>query len=217
MGKDEKLSLDKLIQESLLYDSPLTEKQKDILNAAEKLFSDQGYSDTPTAEIAKKAGVTEKTLFKHFPTKADLLRRVMFPLILRIVVPSQLDHMKNLIQKANDMDELFRSIFRDRLALVSRHGHKLKFVVGELLKNDDLRLQVIDLWKGGLWSEVVQMIDRMKKAGKIRTDISSEIVARSMLSMIASYVFASQIIPNKWDHEKDVDQIAKIFIKGISP
>ena len=37
------------------------------------LFAERGYDATTTAEIARRAGVSEMTLFRHFPTKASFL------------------------------------------------------------------------------------------------------------------------------------------------
>ncbi len=37
-----------------------------ILAAAERLFAERGYAGTRTAEIARAAKLTERTLFKHF-------------------------------------------------------------------------------------------------------------------------------------------------------
>jgi AcrR family transcriptional regulator len=44
-----------------------------LLQAALELFSEQGYDATTTAAIARRAGVSEMTLFRHFATKDALL------------------------------------------------------------------------------------------------------------------------------------------------
>ncbi|MFB9962304.1 TetR/AcrR family transcriptional regulator [Sinosporangium siamense] len=44
-----------------------------ILDAAEELFAGGGYDATPTAEIAKVAGVPKGLLFHYFPKKIDVL------------------------------------------------------------------------------------------------------------------------------------------------
>ncbi len=44
-----------------------------LQQSALRLFQDQGYDATGTAQIAADAGVSEVTLFRHFPTKASLL------------------------------------------------------------------------------------------------------------------------------------------------
>jgi len=43
-----------------------------ILNAAMRLFNAKGYAATTTASIAKEAGVTEKTMYRHFKNKEVL-------------------------------------------------------------------------------------------------------------------------------------------------
>ncbi|HEY6845703.1 MAG TPA: helix-turn-helix domain-containing protein [Terracidiphilus sp.] len=41
--------------------------------AALELFRERGYEHTTAAEIAAKAGVTERTFFRHFPDKREVL------------------------------------------------------------------------------------------------------------------------------------------------
>lgn len=44
-----------------------------IVQAAYELFTAHGYNATTIAEIARRAGVSPRTLFRHFPTKDALL------------------------------------------------------------------------------------------------------------------------------------------------
>ncbi len=44
-----------------------------IASAAARLFAKDGYVETGVARIAEEAGVSLPTLFRYFPTKADLL------------------------------------------------------------------------------------------------------------------------------------------------
>ncbi len=50
---------------------PRTISDQQIVDAAREVFLEQGFSAT-TAEIARRAGVSEGTLFKRFSTKEDL-------------------------------------------------------------------------------------------------------------------------------------------------
>jgi AcrR family transcriptional regulator len=47
-------------------------RREAILGAAKSLFAVNGYSGTPTARIAREAGVSEGTLFHYYKTKEDL-------------------------------------------------------------------------------------------------------------------------------------------------
>lgn len=44
-----------------------------LQQAALALFAEQGYGETGTAQVAEHAGVSEMTLFRHFPTKEALI------------------------------------------------------------------------------------------------------------------------------------------------
>ena len=44
-----------------------------LQQAAVELFCERGYDQTTTAEIAVRAGVTERTFFRHFPDKREVL------------------------------------------------------------------------------------------------------------------------------------------------
>lgn len=45
--------------------------------AALELFANEGFNTTPTSKIAKKAGVSEGLIFRHFENKKGLLKAIM--------------------------------------------------------------------------------------------------------------------------------------------
>lgn len=47
--------------------------REEIARAAMELFSERGFDDVSVTEIAAAADVAEKTVYNHFPTKADLV------------------------------------------------------------------------------------------------------------------------------------------------
>lgn len=72
----------------------MTEKQENIILVALHLFAENGYAATPTSKIAKKAGVSEGLIFRHFGNKKGLLKVIM----------------ENTQKEINDM---FRGIFNE--------------------------------------------------------------------------------------------------------
>src|SRR5436190_17730540 len=52
-------------------------KHAAILEVATKIFIHQGYSATSMELIAKEAGVSKITIYKHFKNKADLFSHIM--------------------------------------------------------------------------------------------------------------------------------------------
>jgi AcrR family transcriptional regulator len=47
-----------------------------LIRAALELFTSRGYHDTTTAQIAKKAGIAEGTIYRHFASKQQLVNEL---------------------------------------------------------------------------------------------------------------------------------------------
>lgn len=57
------------------------EARRRLQQAALELFSERGYDQTTAAGIAARAGVTERTFFRHFPDKREVLFTGESPLL----------------------------------------------------------------------------------------------------------------------------------------
>ncbi len=106
----------------------MTEKQSNILNAALELFSNQGYAATATSQIAKKAGVSEGLIFRHFENKKGLLNA--------------------LLKEADGrLGKLFGPIlFETNSKKVIRRTIKMPFKIGDGKDSDYWKLQSILKW-----------------------------------------------------------------------
>ncbi|MDV3130312.1 TetR/AcrR family transcriptional regulator [Mycobacterium sp. 21AC1] len=56
-----------------LWDRTRELASREIRETALRLFTEQGYDETTIAQIAREAGVSQRTLFRYFGTKEDLL------------------------------------------------------------------------------------------------------------------------------------------------
>lgn len=69
------------------------ENEKAILEAAEEVFAEYGFSGATTSRIAERAGIPKANLHYYFPTKEKLYRRVI-------------DNIFNIwLEAANSLDE----------------------------------------------------------------------------------------------------------------
>lgn len=58
---------------STLWDRTRQLAAQEILQTALRLFTQQGYDETTIAQIAQEAGVSQRTLFRYFGSKEDLV------------------------------------------------------------------------------------------------------------------------------------------------
>ena len=74
-----------------LWDRTRQLASQEILETALRLFVEQGYDETTIAQIAREAGVSQRTLFRYFGTKEDLLGgdQERFGEVLRAAVGAQ--------------------------------------------------------------------------------------------------------------------------------
>ncbi len=196
----------------------MTEKQKAILEAAETLFAEAGYGETSTASIARKAGVTEKTLFKHFPTKQLLLRRILFPLILHSIVPMQARMVRKFLESAPDnFEDLFVGLSLNRWAELRQLGPRIKLVIIEILQNTHLRQQAQTLFLEHAWPTIFERVEHFQKRGEIRTDISASDITSTIVTLVIGKgmtraIFASD---SEIDDERDARILCELVVSGI--
>src|SRR5919199_1462881 len=59
--------------EPIQPDAPVPNARGRLEQAAIELYIERGYEQTTVAEIAKRAGLTERTFFRHFADKREVL------------------------------------------------------------------------------------------------------------------------------------------------
>ena len=95
--------------------------RRDLLDAARKLFAERGFHATSAADIAAAAGVTERTLFRYFPTKLALVLDEATAL---------LPEMFRLIRERPAEEPPYHAICEGILQFGARHQNLLIQIVG---------------------------------------------------------------------------------------
>ena len=140
-----RITLRALRGEAARYEKPQTEPEAALIQAATRLFAERGYDATRTAQIAAMAGVTERTLFRYFPTKSALYRRVMLPAILAAALPGELTDLSRLFtSESENYADWHRRILKMRLEVAKRAGPQFRLLIATLMTDEALRRRVIE-------------------------------------------------------------------------
>ncbi|MCW3041618.1 MAG: transcriptional regulator, TetR family [Solirubrobacterales bacterium] len=133
-----------------------------VLAAAAEVFAEQG-ADASVAEIARRAGVGAGTLFRHFPTKHDLLLATL---------ELALQSLEDAIGHAEALEDPWESIVHVVTAcaeIQARDRGFLESVGPELFLEP--RLQRSHHAK---MTRLAALIERAQAAGRIREDLRAE-------------------------------------------
>ncbi|KRC61139.1 TetR family transcriptional regulator [Agromyces sp. Root81] len=98
-----------------------------LIGAGLDLFERQGYEATTAAQIARTAGVTEMTFFRHFPTKAHLLLDDPYDPVLIAAVAARPRAERPFLRAVNGVRAAWRALpepeepaIRRRVRIVAR-------------------------------------------------------------------------------------------------
>ncbi|MCI2422999.1 TetR/AcrR family transcriptional regulator [Saccharopolyspora sp. K220] len=129
-----------------------------ILQAAREVFTEGG-PRASTEEVARRAGVAIGTVFRHFPTKADLLKALMKQLLRQIT-----NDAADLVTRGDPTTALFQFFTQ----LVERTTANRTAV--SLLAEEGLEVSTTDSL-GSLTDVVQHLLVGGQQAGAIRTDV----------------------------------------------
>ncbi|TGK82653.1 TetR/AcrR family transcriptional regulator [Leptospira noumeaensis] len=189
-----------------------------MVNAAEDVFAELGFTGATTAELAKRAGVTERTLFKYFPSKNDLYRRVLSGLLLSTIVPGHMSDLKERLQTLKpNFKDWYISILKARYEAVAKEPKKLKLLLGALLFSKEFAEIFGNLWKTNLYDTSVQAFQYFQENGEIRKDLDPNQIVRASFSLAASFLITKFVLAPKYplDPNQEIESIFLIFYQGI--
>ncbi|GEM_PF-1264654 len=158
------------------------ETRQKIINAARSLFSEKGYRGTTTAGIAKKAGVSEVTLYRHFQTKKDLFRTC-----LELPVDEVLNRDLSSIMEAQSLEEFVEAVLKFRMQIYDEYYETFRIMFNELPYSEDpmsYLMGVVKEQEEGL----EEMMGRMRELGEIKRTRNSFMFALAIRMALWQWV-----------------------------
>ena len=163
----------KYITEDSNNEQKLTLKQQNILIAAVELISEKGYEKVSTAEIAKRAGVAEGTIFRQYKTKKDLLNAIVRPSYMRfigdIIAKSFVEEV--IAKDYINFDTFLNCIIEDRIEFAKQETPLIKVLIQEITAQEDVREDIKSLFLENVYPSFEKTINMFKQKGEI-IDIS---------------------------------------------
>jgi len=180
-----------------------------LLQATLKLISEKGYLKATTKDIAREAGVTEVTLFRHFGSKERLFEEVInkytFLPPLRDLLSEISKYSYSYEKGLHAIGVLFFKTLKERKSLVKIMTSEINIYPEKIRE---------------IYTQFIDETDRVlagyfrsqQKKGMLRR-FSPEMAAGVFLGMIFSCFRLEEIVKGRDIHKKELDGIIKEFVE----
>ena len=166
--------------------------RQQLLDAAHEVLSEQG-TEAPLEEIARRAGVGIGTLYRHFPTRYDLISAMYSGRMEELTALAD-----SLARSRPPREALF-----DWLRAEAQHILTYRALKIFLMSDSNAKKPVGVNWKERLFETGGTLLARAQKAGGIRKEIN----AAQLLQLVHAVITA--------DDQKSAEQMLEVVIDGL--
>ena len=204
------------------YRSPLREEQarqtqRRILDAANRLLLQQGYTATTMAAVAAAAGVSTQTVYKTFGTKPALVKRLYDVTLVGDDEPVPFGERPEVlaVQAETDPRRLLTGYARLGRGLAERLGPLLRVLVGGARAGDPELREFVDTINGERLVGSTQIVDHLAGIGALRPGLSRE-RARDAIWMLNSVEVWSLLTEQRgWSGEEYADWVGEAMADAV--
>jgi AcrR family transcriptional regulator len=183
------------------------DERERILEAASKRFLELGISKVTLDEIAADLRMSKKTMYKHFPSKEDLLRNIIHDRIKR-----NGKRFSDIMGSVKPFGEKLQEIFAFAGKEFSAPGKQ--FII-------DLRRSSPDLWEEAdnfrrkiMVTNVRKMVDLGKNEGMIRKNLDVDLFVLVFLSAVQNILTPQTLSEHPFSALQAFQGILEIIFKG---
>jgi AcrR family transcriptional regulator len=188
----------------------LIERRKNqILEAAIKIFSEKGFEGSTTKEIARKARVSEGTIFRYFKTKKDILIN-----LINILTEKALFKFIEEVESGLDTGEALKYLLKLHYSMITQNYQLLKTIFYEIQFHKELR----EAFYKNVVSKVLAVVEKNIAEYNIRDDIPSDLAAETLLGIFLGIMMVQTMVEENGsihDEDKKISLILDILFNGI--
>jgi TetR/AcrR family transcriptional regulator len=190
---------------------PADERRAVTIDAVLKLAGEQNPNDITTAAIAKRMGLTQGAIFRHFPSKDALLQAVMEWVAERLM--SRLE--KAVTAEMSPLAAL-ESMFMAHVEFVTEHPGIPRMLFGELQRPEtSAPKRVVQVLIRRYGERLNCIIERGKACGELDSGLDTEASATLFIGTIQGLVMQSLLAGDASRIRCDAPRVFAIYRRGI--
>jgi len=169
-----------------------------LVEQARIAFAEFGV-DASLDEIARRAGVASGTLYRHFPTRLDLIEAVLAEQIAELV------RLGRSLEKAEDEFDALSTWLRAALVHALTYRGLSAAVMNSALDREN---GLVSAWHAELFEVGAGLLARARQSGMIVPDAEEA----DVLKMVGAIAWASQNAP---DGGAQADRLLALLVNGL--
>lgn len=186
------------------------DKYHRILDAAIKIFAEQGFFQSTISQIAKEAGVADGTIYLYFKNKDDILVH-FFDYKTRHIF----DRFREDVEWADNAIDKLRSLVRRHLSEFQRDRNMAVVYQVEIHQSSRLADRQIKEMSNMYLNIVSGIVEQGQEEGSLRKDLYVGLVKRYILGAIDEVINTWLHSDAKYDLASMADPLVDLFIRGI--
>ena len=184
-----------------------------LLRAATSVFAKRGVSGATTREIAQRARVNEVTLFRHFKSKEELLRRVILSSGQRFADVFDAAPLESAADLARTVENYAR-VYAQKL---SENEEFVRTFMGELTRHLSLCRRLFDEGGKPTRQKFIAYLRAAMRRGLVRRNLDPTMAADALTAMILGGVMRRPLTSASYELDDYVKTCVKIYLKGLQP
>jgi AcrR family transcriptional regulator len=189
------------------------QRVREILRVGRDVFSERGYENATTAEIAQRVGISEGTVFSYFASKRELCARVISDWYDEII-----DAIETGLPREGSIRQQFAFIVRMHLRLMLLNGTGLcALVLSEgRTKHHDLSETFVELQRR-YTKPLMDVLARGQQLGQIRTDMPLRLLRSIIFGPMEHVLWDATLAKRPADIDATADQLIDVLWAGLQP
>lgn len=190
---------------------PADQRRADTVQALITLAAEQNPTDITTSAVAKRMGLTQGALFRHFPSKDAILQAVM-----EWVAERLLARVDKAAQAPSTPIDALEAVFMTHIEFVVEHPGVPRMLIGELQRSEDTATKrMVRTLIRGYRERLIRLMEAGKRQGQLDSELDTRAASTLFIGTIQGLVLQSLLTGNVERIRSEAPGAFAIYRRGI--
>ncbi|PYQ02184.1 MAG: TetR family transcriptional regulator [Acidobacteria bacterium] len=185
------------------------DKRSRILQAAVKVFARRGYFAARVADVARRAGVADGTIYLYFRNKEDILVSLFDE-----VMSEHLEGKRREVEPGSDAPARLRAVAERHLGLLGRNRDLAVVFQVELRQSTKFMERFTASWLQDYFALIAEIIEQGQREGTLRADLPVKVATKAFFGVLDEMVTSWILSRKQYDLVALAGPVVDLFLRG---